>query len=1280
MPDHYVSRFNRDTPLVSTDDSFTTSVQKRAVGERKLLLIMSNVLKLGKKVFTTGVVFSTMLWSVGVGALVPVAAQAEACPTFHSGDLVKVVGHPAIYSIDSNGKVLYFPSGDEFKSWNVDSKYGGYTSISQACYDTMPVPSVSPYGVNFRPGSYVVKRASSDQLYVVEPGNMLAKITAGATSALYGAGYKVMTVADVFWPNYVGRGADVTEAKAQPGMLVSNGGKTWYVDASSKLWEVTTAGMAANRFKAAFVRPVADSVIAGLLSSGAALDSTNAIVADRTQTGGGSTTLPGTTPATGGALTVSLSASNPAGNNLASNTAFNPVLKLNLTAGSNDVSVNSLTLTKSGFAANTAVSGIDVIDAAGLRHGTVVASIGTDNTATLLFTANPIVVKAGTTQEITVRVNLSSTATSGTVVFGVTGAASVGSNASGVSGSFPVAGNSFTLQNGTNSVAGITLDVSPVNASGGTFNIDPANEQDITKFSFQETTSKEDVVLKSLSIYNLGTSADSDLQDVQLVALDGSVLATAQQVNKNVVFNLSATPYPIGKGLTKYLTVRAKFINGTNRYVQFVVYNNYDAALTGVTTGANLLPAVGSTDTTFPIGDATNYNKATINTGTVTFNKDATSPSGSVVPGASNIVLAKFFAKPNGEDMELRKVGFGVVTGTASVFTGSLTIRVNGAAVYTATPADIANTSTEASLTSVTLSSYPILTNGQNNTITVEGNISTSATNGATSTIALDLTQVRRAVTNDTLDPSVSVSNGNQMTVQAAALKTTNLSTPVAQSLVPGTSAATLATIELNAGSVSSGEDVKVSKVIISDVISGGSLANISNLALFDQNNNQLPTSASTATNAASNTFTFINPIVVPKTGAVILTLKGDVIAGSSGTHTYGITSAGSGTTAADVTAVGKDTGNSPTFTAGSGAGQAMTVTGSGTLTLSLVSGANGAPSVSQNKVVGETNVPVFAFKMTALNEPLKLKSLTLTASGTLNTPNDLGNIKLYMNNGTSPFASAAQMSATADTGSTTFTWSATDNLLPSAVQPGSPVTIYVKADIGLANQARLGDFFAFKINQTGDITVKGASSGATLAASSITGAPVKSNAGIYTYITPFGVIATSDSPTANSSQTLAVGVGTTLGRIKLTNNGSAKITVTGIKFTDSGTHTVTASAPSYILYYSDEGTSNYTQNTASSTSYSSVDFSTPAGIPTANQFTIVGGGGYRYISVAVLLAGAIASGNSWQLAIANLTDITYTVAESDLGYDSNASATISGSSDTLYADGKPTMGTLVKT
>ncbi|MEK7680978.1 MAG: hypothetical protein AAB348_02960 [Patescibacteria group bacterium] len=208
-------------------------------------------------------------------------ATAAGCPTLGSGDMVKVTGKPAIYSVNKDLKILYFPSGDEFKSWNSVETYGGYKSITQACFDALPVPSTYPGAVNFRPGSYVVKRPSSDQLYVVQPGNTLAKISAADAVALYGAAYKVMTVADPFWPHYVNRGPDVV-ARSHQGMLVSKDSKTWYVDAGDVLREVTPAGMTANRFKSAFVRALQDSSPTAF-TTGALIDAMIPSLTDRTQ-------------------------------------------------------------------------------------------------------------------------------------------------------------------------------------------------------------------------------------------------------------------------------------------------------------------------------------------------------------------------------------------------------------------------------------------------------------------------------------------------------------------------------------------------------------------------------------------------------------------------------------------------------------------------------------------------------------------------------------------------------------------------------------------------------------------------------------------------------------------------------------------------------------------------------------------------------------------------------------------------------------------------------------
>jgi hypothetical protein len=184
------------------------------------------------------------------------------CPVLSVGDMIKVSGKPAIYALNQNLEVLYFPTGDEFKSWR--PTYGGYISISQACFDAIGVPDSYPAAINYHPGSYIVKRPSSDQLYVVEPNNSLAKITPTAATALYGANYKVMTVDDVYWPHYVNRGADIASATAHPGMLAKVEGTTYYVDASNILREITSAGITANGFQERFVRELPFTAISAL--------------------------------------------------------------------------------------------------------------------------------------------------------------------------------------------------------------------------------------------------------------------------------------------------------------------------------------------------------------------------------------------------------------------------------------------------------------------------------------------------------------------------------------------------------------------------------------------------------------------------------------------------------------------------------------------------------------------------------------------------------------------------------------------------------------------------------------------------------------------------------------------------------------------------------------------------------------------------------------------------------------------------------------------------------
>ncbi|MFA5062377.1 MAG: right-handed parallel beta-helix repeat-containing protein [Patescibacteria group bacterium] len=183
------------------------------------------------KTFLAAIFAAITLFSVQIPAY---AALGSSCPTnLKPGDMVKVAGKPAIYLINKDSKLLYFPDGDVFKSWH--AKYGGYISIDQTCLDSIPVPNTYPAGVNFKPGSYIVRQESSSQLYTIPTEDTLAKISPATAAALYGSGYKVMVIKNIFWPNYVYRAPDIAEVSPPPAPSpVPATGNIYYVSTSGK--------------------------------------------------------------------------------------------------------------------------------------------------------------------------------------------------------------------------------------------------------------------------------------------------------------------------------------------------------------------------------------------------------------------------------------------------------------------------------------------------------------------------------------------------------------------------------------------------------------------------------------------------------------------------------------------------------------------------------------------------------------------------------------------------------------------------------------------------------------------------------------------------------------------------------------------------------------------------------------------------------------------------------------------------------------------------------------
>lgn len=971
------------------------------------------------------------------------------------------------------------------------------------------------------------------------------------------------------------------------------------------------------------------------------------------------TTVPVATVPAGTDLLVQKASDTPGEKTIGSGTAFNPSLKVNLSAGAKDVVINSVTLKKEGFLANTNINGVDVVDSKGTRHGNVVSSVNSDNTVLLTMSSDPIKVMAGTGETLLFRFNLAVGNYTGSLAFTVQ---AVGADTTNVSG-LPITGATMNILNGGTSLASSTFSAR-ADVGSSTLNVDANSLQDITKFRIVEASSNEGLNFYGLTVYNYGSAGDADYKDVTLVDQGGVTIATAQPVGNTVVFKLAA-PYFIDKGQTKDFTVKAKLVGGTNRTIRLAVINDYDVDIRGSATGVAIIPtATGNGETSFPVGDTMNLQ--TIGTGSMTFSRATDSPSAAVTPGATGILLAKFNVVPTGEDQELRQVSFYIATSAAGIdLTGTVYVKVNGATVYSAAASSISNTAA----TTYTLTSYPVLKAGEVSVIEVIGDVDSSAGSNASYTVTdFDLIQVKRLTTKDIVDPGVGVISGYQRSVSAATLAVTTLATPVADSVVTGNNQYTFAVIQLNAGS--GGEDVNVTRIIVTDTLgSGTDYSGVSGLLMYKEGETSpLVTTASTATNANTVTFTFQNPVTVTRSQPVTLYLKGNVIATTGTSHRYNVASS-----SGNVVAVGKSSGN--TLTHGSsitfdGNGQAQTVVSSGNLLMSLA----GGPAVNQVIKVGSTDMTALIVKFTSQYEEQKITSLTLTA--TTSVANGLAtttvkNIRVY--EGSNLVAQKPQFDTCTANGCT-VTITASDNIFSQPIsKTGTIVT--VKVDIGLPGAGRLGDNFRFMIaSSTGDVAIKGSVSGLTTGTK--TGTPTAVG---YSYIVPHIVTISGVEPTAAAN--VSTGTGLKVAVFKVDNgvgNPTIELASTTQTFTQSQTAStsvtfnmdasVDGGGQSDVSQWAAAGEATSTTGTTGASS--SIEFNLVGLSAAQRQITT-----HRYLTIRTV--GGSANNDGYQFSVSTLGNITFNIDEGVWGHDGNLDGSVGGFVTGLYVNGLPSLPAL---
>lgn len=693
------------------------------------------------------------------------------------------------------------------------------------------------------------------------------------------------------------------------------------------------------------------------------------------------TPTPPVTPPVTGAVSVSLSPSTPAAAVLAAGTVFNTVTTLRLTAGAQDASISGLTVTKEGLLANSLISGISVWKGTD-RQGNILTSLTSEGKASFTF-GTPISVSANSTVDLDLKANISSSATSGTFDFAIMSSAEVSASGT-VSGTFPVRGNGFSVIS-SGALGSYTITAQAVGGASSDFpasgsgNLEiGVSQKEVGKFQFNETTGREDMLVKQMTIYTQGSVQAKDLANWKLYDPSGTELATGVVNMPYVTFTL-ATTYRIPNGTTRTLSVKTDPVDGADRTLRTHVQNDYDLLVQGAQTGAYVAPA-SFTD------QAPSDGYWRLKQGSLTASLTPGSPSGNIAVGAQEATLAKFDLRAVGEQLEIRKMDLEIVEAsstTAQQLTGNVKVQSDDSATtylsIAATDSNLQTISDTLNSSRYDLNSYIIIPSGTTKTIKVIGTLKTTATSIQTYKASVGNFYVYRSSTKDFTDllTSTAGTDGNTLTVQTSALTVGKNNSVADKNVALGANGVVLGSFVMQSGAA---EGVNVSAVTVTYGGTGSVTSDVTNLSLW-ANGTQFGTTVGTPSSGSDS---FNGTLPITKSQTVTIEVKGNVK-----------TSATAGQTAimkiSSVSATGQTTSNTITATATDGS---TAVSASAPITGQTVTYQAGSLTISKEgspttKIVtaGTTGVTLDRVKFQALNDTLTLQKVrfnTTTDGSTL--------------------------------------------------------------------------------------------------------------------------------------------------------------------------------------------------------------------------------------------------------------------------------------------------------
>ncbi len=828
----------------------------------------------------------------------------------------------------------------------------------------------------------------------------------------------------------------------------------------------------------------------------------NALCAGSTTTT--TTTGTGGTTTTGAGITIT-SGTQPA-NSLAPALANRvPFTTFTLTNNSGAaVTINGITVQRTGLAADAAFAGVELVDQNGLQIGT--SRTFDSNHQAIIGT--PWTLAAGASMTYTVAGNMQTPAVESSYAGQVASITVVGVNTSvPVNGSLPISGAQQTINS---SLTIGTANTAVSSYDPNSYRTEPIGTTALIFSGIRITAgSAEPEKLYSVTWNQTGSIGSTDLANLVTKVNGTSYPVTVDSTGKYFTATFAGgILIPEGGSVDAYIQGDITGNDASGRTIEFDIYRGSDIYLVGQTYGYGITPTPNvptayvaqtssvdhtqfTTGTPFLEGSLTAVTAGTLST----VGSAGSVGSQNIAVNVQNQPLGGFTTNFTGEAVQVQTMTFNVATSSNGGVVAPGNDLLTNVTIVDQNGNTVAGPVNEASGQLVFNSSVTFPVGAM--TYTIKGTVGSNAAQGETyqlNTNPSNWTGAQGQTSGSTVALPNTTITMSTMTVQAGSLVVSAASTPASTNVAPGANNFVVADINLDASQ--SGEDVRLSSLPIVVYATSTSIiaSDLSNCQLWNGTtalNSQSVGSGqwtSEGTNPSGDVyanFIFQNALTIPKGTVTTLALECNV--SSSIPNLFWFTAGVAGTGAPNgahlPSPTGVQSGNTITPTVQTGT--------SGTMTAGSASLAITSPSPLSFQLVagGTTGVTVGTFTLQPTSDSVNLQNIGLSLNSNMASSSDIS--RAYIYNG------ATQVGTVIFTGSPVgHYYYATSSVAGLNIPQNQQTVLTIKADISQIGAGQAGTDGHEVLVNVADAQGSGASSGTTvhsgpLAASAQTGVAI---------------------------------------------------------------------------------------------------------------------------------------------------------------------------------------------